>query len=164
MVQINEIQYHLLDLVLCSSAFLSRCKTLQSHRDAALASDHYLLTATFEFDGEWAAANKSRKKNKEALHLADRKLAFTTAFADSVAHAPLEEDSVEGMWAATVRAMRKAEATLPENPFKSKQPWTSERTLHLIERRRAAWAAGDVSAGKLLLKEARKSVRKDKAA
>ena len=47
---VTEGRYNMLDLLLCDSVFLRRCLSLRSIRDAALATDHYLVKAELHFE------------------------------------------------------------------------------------------------------------------
>ena len=58
---VSETGYNMLDLFLCDSVTFGRCLSLCSVRDAALATDHFLVKAVFEFDLPPTAAKHNQR-------------------------------------------------------------------------------------------------------
>jgi len=160
---VSETGYNMLDLFLCDSVTLGRCLSLCSVRDAALATDHFLVKAVFEFDSPPTAAKQSQRPNLSALSKEPHRSNFARSFCAAVHTDASTTGTVSSMWADTRDAMKIALETLPPKGRETiNHPWISEATLALIGQRRLARSQNRCEDERRLHKDVRKSAKLDR--
>ena len=122
------IEYTMLDLfLLCGSITLRRCMSLCSVREAALATDRFLVKAIFKFDFPPTAAKPRQRPHLNALSEESHRANFAQCFCASVHNDPGTILIVSSMWDGTWEAMKVALQTLPPKvPEKFNHPWVSQ--------------------------------------
>ena len=152
----------MLDLVLVPIGSDSDVSGVRSHREATLATNHYLVTfgLAFEYDTHVRKQCPSRKDRSALLQPCVRQC-FVDAFRG---HITEETRSVQGVWSGIKSAFYAAEKSLPDLPPKPNKPWIRPHTLSLIRLREAARSAGHDGEEKRMHKAVRKSVRSDRTA
>jgi hypothetical protein len=159
---VTETAYNMLDLLLCDSVSLDKCSGIGSIRTAALATDHYLVKAVFQFDAPRAAEKPRRNQNASALQDSDVRVAFAKSFC-SMVEPPSLESTLSNLWDAGKASMLSASEALPPQRRTANQPWISQGTLELIDRRRRARAQNEYRNEQELHKEVRKAAKADRS-
>eukprot|EP00959_Pyramimonas_sp_CCMP1952_P149556 3129274-Pyramimonas_sp.AAC.1 len=139
---------------------LDTIDNFQSHRNAALATDHYLVTFDMAVRIPPERQKQSQACDVRALDNDHTREQFIQRF---MANAVVT-DNVEDLWANAKEAVAAAKAELPRRERATKQPWVTQRTLDLIAERSIARSRNNKILEKQLLKEVRKSVKQDKTA
>jgi len=153
--------YNMLDIFLCDGTAFNQCSEILSIREAALATDHYLVRSVFTFDAQPAAPKARPKLNVAALESESCKSDFIRAFNNTVHGVPADYN-ISQYWATTRTAMKNACQALPTAPEATNNPWISASTLDLIRQRRLARAANDYDNEKILHQQVRASAKKDR--
>ena len=154
----------MLDLVLVPTGSDSDISRVRSHREATLATNHYLVTFTLalEYDTH-ARKHHPPRKDRSALFQHHSRQGFLDAFKGQLGANPEEEmQSAQGMWSGIKSAFYAAERSLPDLPPKPNKPWIRPHTLTLIRLREVARSGGDYGEEKRMHKEVRRSVRIDR--
>ena len=125
--------------MLCDAEQLNRITELRSVREAALATDHYLVRCVTTWGAQ--AGNDAPNRivqNLEALRTdVPTQKEFVKVFANGV-RAVETNQQPDLAWEATKKALREAENTLPQVEIKRNRPWISDFTMNLIDKRAAA--------------------------
>ena len=156
----------MLDLVLGDSAAAMGIKALRSHRQAALGTDHFLLTFCVAMPCPSPKRERlSARRNREALHDPAIKQSFAKAFSQSFeAKSTTRNSTLEETCTATITALKEAESTLLPWHSVPNKPWISADTLAIIERRREARALNLFIEERRLHKLVRSMAKKDRTA
>lgn len=157
-------KFALLDLVLAPRGYEDWVGDLRSHQDAALPSNHYLLSFK-------ALARKLHRVKRKGFRRVDLQSLmsptgrqdFCGAFSKDVRRGA-RSSNVDEAWKRCQEAMKNAEKHLPLQPLTAKKQWISKNTLILIQDRMRARREGSLSEEKSINKLVKKSVRADKAA
>ena len=160
--QINELQYNILDLLLCNSSVFAQVKDLRSHRQIPLATDHYLVTCTLAHPPGEVRQKSHQHACREALRDQSVRLHYAETFMEIFEDFPTIPKTIESMWRQGEQAALAATSVFPQMPAERKQPWISQNTLELIDKRTQARLANNTEEEKRLLKEVRKSCKQDK--
>jgi len=158
-------QFAQLDFVLAHSQWQHTVLSTKSVRSAGLASHHFMLRATLDIEVP-KIPKREQVKRSDTAALANETLA--ESFANVVAqelgqvlggvHEPTPDMFQEHFeW-----AFAQATAVLPTTVAQARRPWTSSRTLKLIEARNVAEIKGDRLGRQLLTQQVRQSAKKDR--
>ena len=158
---ITEDKYNILDYVMCDAATLGQIRDLRTHREAALATDHYLLTVDFQHSQHDDPLPHKPPRDRDLLRDPAVQSLYAEAFLDEIAGHTVA-GNVDAVWEQGARAAQVAAAVLPRRPEEVKRPWVSQRTLALIQQRSEARASNDRPEERRLLKEVRRSCKNDK--
>ena len=131
---IDLTTHNILDLLLCEPCMLDTIDNVQSHRHAALATDHYLVTFDMAVRIPPERQNQNQACDVNALDKDHIREQFIQTFMANT----MATDSVEGRWANAKEAVESAKAELPRRERTTKQPWVTQRTLDLIAERSIA--------------------------
>ena len=170
----------MLDLALIPSASIDDLIAAISIREAALATDHYLVYFLLRCDIQPRPKQQRPSKNREALQHPIVRQLFTNTFIETArmrqrecatmsppeaaASVALEGcASVEVSWHNLSQACADAVSGIPSKAAAVRKPWIGLITLELIQQRHAARSAGNLHLEKTINKAVHKSVRADKA-
>ena len=159
----DESHFAQLDLVLAPQANASDVMGVQSVREAALATDHFLVICQLNCRLQNFQRTRPAVKDCRALMQPFHRQLFVRAFNERVEAGQSNERQVESTWHTTLDALRSAEAVLPDRHARARKPWTSEDTLNLIDKRSLARRLNDYVRERTLHRLIRKSVKADKA-
>ena len=152
-----------IDFALISREWTSRLRWVHNNRTTTLASHHFIVLVHLQ-----ASIPKppNIKRPSRLCHsaLRDASVAdhFARTFDGAMRNSSTEKDTItlDDLNAKIGDAMQTAaNQTLPRARATAKRPWVSSRTLHLIDERSAARAAGNHSREKDLHKGIRTSVQ-----
>ena len=146
--------------MLCEPGWLGCFEEFGSHRRAALATDHYLVSWSVGIEIPPVATKQMPGYDKTALTQKDVRDAFTDVFNSCAGAADTVQRTLDNM----KHAIAEAEQVLPHRGRKTQQPWVTQKTLDLIRQRSLARSSQNAMAEKSLLKQVRKSVKQYKTA
>ena len=159
-----------LDLLLVPQRQLDKIIDVRSHRDEALATQHFLVTATLDcvVDRPPVPQPKRRLNRKLLGDPAASKL-FVDQFSEhlllTAADISTSGWSVDDLSASIVDAFGMASRTITEFvPLKSQRPWISQRTLDVMHERGMARSVGNYEEEKRLHKQVGRSACDDRGA
>eukprot|EP00959_Pyramimonas_sp_CCMP1952_P337442 7066433-Pyramimonas_sp.AAC.1 len=105
----------MLDLFICDGVFFAHVAGVQARREAALATDHFLVCADLYFSAQSAEAPARKRYDTVAFPHSEYRLAFADAFNHHIKERASDDTAdVEAMWQDTKAAMKKAAETLPK--------------------------------------------------
>ena len=171
---VTESAFNVLDMFLCNVIAMPRVRRLRSIREAALATDHFLVTCVFDCHLE------SKFRHSESLllpHISFNAKAtqwrhclqekgvadtFVETFTQHLRELTDEGLTVESRWDKTIDAITKAESSFITEKRRPNKVWISEATMKLIDERQHARKHNHHHEEKRLHKLVRESVRRDK--
>ena len=132
--QISEASNNILDLVLCQPVALNSFERVANHREAALATDHYLVTCSVGFETPAARHQQTNVFDKAAIRDNTVRESFTNIFN---AHGTVAGNAQQ-TWENMKNAIAQAQMALPRWEAKTQRSWITRRTLDLIAQRSTA--------------------------
>lgn len=154
-------------MCLVPEAQLPEALLIRSHRDEALRSHHFVVTAEFRVEMPHGFRQRRAQPRRDIGRLKDSTASkvFSAAFSSYMHSSPAGPDSGKpGALESRLRhAMQAAaEDTLPELCSKPSRPWISHRTLELIDDRASSRPRRDGVAEARLNRMIKASARKDR--
>ena len=154
--------YALLDLALVDQQHLGIISDLASHREATLATNHFLVTCTLNCVFAPRQPTQTQLPNLESLDSQSCRQEFISTVEGKLSRLDAPTD-VDSLWRDLTEAIHDAEATLPKKTSVAKKAWVRDSTLALIEKRQVARYENDHTSEKMLTKQIKAAVRKDKS-
>ena len=159
---VSSRTHAMVDLVLISRDNFGLVSDLLSIKEAALATDHFLVRCRLNCSLQSQRKLRQQLVDKSRLADEDTQAKFSHAFYTSLTDARAEYAEASS-WDHVLNAFRAAELTLPKSQTKPNKPWISNRTFALISFRQQARAQSRVLDEKFYHKEIRRSVKRDRS-
>ena len=155
----------MLDLVLAPQERANVVSSVVSHRDVAVATNHFMGTCCLEVDcTQQKPMPKTKPKDRNSLKNDLLEECFASAFAE--AHLAPGSDCTHpvfgAQWSKTDKAFHEAENVLPERERVANKLWIQSGTLDLTHERQRARLSGNFREEKHSHKLVRKSARIDR--
>ena len=154
----------MLDLALLPRASLHDLISAVSIREAALATDHFLVFFALRCDIEPRPQTQHRTSvDRAALQNPIVKQQFTSKFVEAARFDTEAGTSVEDSWKNLSKACAAGVCEIPQKAVAARKPWIGPVTLSLINDRHEARGAGNSVLERSINKAVHKSARADKA-
>ena len=132
-------------------------------REVSLNTRHFLTVASISIEFERQQGLRQRERHIDKTSLKDEgvQAKFIGEFTGAAMGKPYTED-LDTAADNLQHAFSRAAATLPARDIRARRPWTSQRTLDLIQERSLHRQRGDHDNERRLHKEIRKSGKQDR--
>ena len=155
--------FSMLDLLVTPCDFLDQVVSICSDRSAALASHHFPVVASLQIGIPLRAPREAAiRLNWAALAQPDVRTEMVHQFLSL--QQPSDSDLNTRWEALRNSSLTACMETIPQRQNVANKPWISERTLSLLDEKRAARLENDWVSEKLLRRRSRNSAKKDRTA
>ena len=168
-IRVNK--FAMLDLILAPQEFAHAIAAVMSIREAALASDHFLLCCVIQCHIGGRPPHGNVRKDRSALKSPQVRQDFADVFVSACKGegAQFEREgetgaSAQDKWTEIVGAFKKAEHAIPCSVTERRKPWIREATLQLIADRQRARLTADIALERHLHKAVKRAAKADRGA